>query len=140
MLNTYDLNKAQVMLHLIRNGIFAKIENDTITVKPNKIDEAQTLVDKMYFKMPDLLPAQFYWLLATAGLEQVIDTLLENLRQTDLQKYAMYQGFLKGARYYEFSKAIAMLTQAEPIIAQAYPDLDLSIPTLKALWLEAAKF
>lgn len=33
-----------------------------------------------------------------------------------------------------------MLTQAEPIIAQAYPDLDLSIPTLKALWLEAAQF
>lgn len=140
MLNTYDLNKAQVMLHLMRNGIFAKIENDAITVKPNKIDEAQTLVDKMYFKMPDLLPAQFYWLIATAGLEQVIDTLLENLRQTDLQKYAVYQGFLKGARYYEFSKALAMLTQAEPIITQAYPDLDLSIPTLKALWLQAAQF
>lgn len=140
MLNTYDLNKAQVMLHLMRNGIFAKIENDAITVKPNKIDEAQTLVDKMYFKMPDLLPAQFYWLIATAGLEQVIDTLLENLRQTDLQKYAVYQGFLKGARYYEFSKALAMLTQAEPIITQAYPDLDLSIPTLKALWSQAAQF
>ena len=140
MLNIYDLNKAQVILHLMRNGILAKIQNDAITLNPSKIDEAQTLVDKMYFKIPDLLPAQFYWLLATAGLEQVIDTLLENLRQTDLQKYAMYQGFLKGARYYEFSKAIAMLTQAEPIIAQAYPDLDLSIPTLKALWLEAAKF
>ena len=140
MLNIYDLNKAQVILHLMRNGILAKIQNDAITLNPSKIDEAQTLVDKMYFNMPDLLPAQFYWLLATAGLEQVIDTLLENLRQTDLQKYAMYQGFLKGARYYEFSKAIAMLTQAEPIIAQAYPDLDLSIPTLKALWLEAAKF
>ena len=140
MLNTYDLNKAQVILHLMRNGILAKIQNDAITLKPSKIDEAQTLVDKMYFNMPDLLPTQFYWLLATTGLEQVIDTLLENLRQTDLQKYAMYQGFLKGARYYEFSKAIAILTQAEPIIAQAYPDLDLSIPTLKSLWLEAAKF
>ena len=140
MLNIYDLNKTQVILHLMRNGIFAKIQNDAITLKPSKIDEAQTLVDKMYFNMPDLLPAQFYWLLATVGLEQVIDTLLENLKQTDPQKYAMYQGFLKGARFYEFSKAIAMLTQAGPIIAQAYPDLDLSIPTLKALWLEAAKF
>ena len=26
-----------------------------------------------------------------------------------------------------------------PVISQAYPSLDLSIPTLKALWLEAAK-
>ena len=37
---------------------------------------------------------------------------------------SLYQGFLKGARFYEFDKAIAMLTQAGPIIAQAYPDLD----------------
>ena len=140
MLNIYDLNKAQVILHLMRNGIFAKIQNDAITLKPSKIDEAQTLVDKMYFKVPDLLPTQFYFLLAKSGLDTAIDTLLTSLQSEDLDKYATYKAYLNGARYYEFSKAIAMLTQAEPIIAQAYPDLDLSIPTLKALWLEAAQF
>lgn len=124
----------------MRNGIFAKIQNDAITLKPSKIDEAQTLVDKMYFKMPDLLPTQFYFLLAKSGLDTAIDTLLTSLQSVDLDKYATYKAYLNGARYYEFDKAIAMLTQAEPIIAQAYPDLDLSIPTLKALWLEAAQF
>ena len=140
MLNIYDLNKAQVILHLTRNGIFAKIQNDAITLKPSKIDEAQTLVNKMYFNMPDLLPTQFYFLLAKSGLDTAIDTLLTSLQSEDLNKYATYKAYLNGARYYEFSKAIAMLTQAEPIITQAYPDLDLSIPTLKSLWLEAAKF
>ena len=90
--------------------------------------------------MPDLLSAQFYFLLAKSGLDTAIDTLLTSLKSEDLNKYATYKAYLTGARYYEFSKAIAMLTQAGPIIAQAYPDLDLSIPTLKALWLEAAKF
>ena len=140
MLNIYDLNKAQVIFHLMRNGILAKIENDAITLNPSKINEAQTLVDKMYFNMPDLLPTQFYFLLAKSGLDTAIDTLLTSLQSQDLNKYATYKAYLNGARYYEFSKAIAMLTQAEPIIAQAYPDLDLSIPTLKALWLEAAQF
>ena len=140
MLNIYDLNKAQVILHLMRNGILAKIQNDAITLKPSKIDEAQTLVDKMYFNIPDLLPTQFYFLLAKSGLDTAIDTLLTSLQSEDLNKYATYKAYLNGARYYEFSKALAMLTQAEPIITQAYPDLDLSIPTLKSLWLEAAKF
>ncbi len=140
MLNIYDLNKAQVIFHLMRNGIFAKVQDNDIVLKPSKIDEAQTLVDKMYFNMPDLLPTQFYFLLAKSGLDTAIDTLLTSLQSEDLDKYATYKAYLTGARFYEFSKAIAMLTQAEPIIAQAYPDLDLSIPTLKALWLEAAKF
>ena len=140
MLNIYDLNKAQVILHLMRNGILAKIENDAIALNSSKIDEAQTLVDKMYFNMPDLLPTQFYFLLAKSGLDTAIDTLLTSLQSEDLDKYATYKAYLNGARYYEFSKAIAMLTQAAPVITQAYPDLDLSIPTLKSLWLEAAKF
>ena len=110
MLNIYDLNKAQVILHLMRNGILAKIQNDAITLKPSKIDEAQTLVDKMYFKMPDLLPTQFYFLLAKSGLDTAIDTLLTSLQSVDLNKYAMYKAYLTGARYYEFSKALAMYT------------------------------
>lgn len=140
MLNIYNLNKAQVILHLMRNGIFATVQDDTIVLKLNKVDEAQTLIDKMYFKMPDLLPTQFYFLLAKSGLDTAIDTLLTSLQSEDLDKYATYKAYLNGARFYEFDKAISMLTQAAPVIAQAYPDLDLSIPTLKALWLEASKF
>ncbi len=107
------------------------------------VDKADlTKVDKIISEtvLPNLLPAQFYWLLATAGLEQAVTALLESLQQTDPQKYAMYQGFLKGARFYEFTKSLEMLNQALPVIQQAYPDLNLSVPVLKALWIQAANF
>ena len=99
-------------------------------------------VDKIISEvvLPNLLPAQWHWLLAISGLEAAIDALLEALKTTDPEKYAMYKGFLNGARFYEFPKALAMLDQAKPVIETAYPELDLSIPTLKALWRQAAQF
>ena len=138
MLNIYDLNKAQVILHLMRNGIFAKIQNDAIILNPSKIDEAQTLVDKMYFKMPDLLPTQFYFLLAKSGLDVAINTLLPLLKDVDLNKYAMYKAYLSGARYYEFSKALAMYTDIKDKILVVDPSLDFTLQQLKTLWLEAS--
>lgn len=140
MLNTYDLDKQQVANELLRNKFLAAVRNDQIVIIGGKVEQAQSVIDRMYYGMVDLLPTQFYFLLAKSGLDTAIDTLLTSLQSEDLNKYATYKAYLNGARYYEFSKAIAMLTQAEPIIAQAYPDLDLSIPTLKSLWLEAAKF
>ena len=137
MLNIYDLNKAQVILHLMRNGIFAKIQNDAITLNPSKIDEAQTLVDKMYFKMPDLLPTQFYFLLAKSGLDNAINTLLTPLQSEDLNKYAMYKAYLTGARYYEFSKAVAMYTDIKDKILLVDESLDFTVEQLKELWVEA---
>ena len=138
MLNIYDLNKAQVILHLMRNGIFAKIQNDAIILNPSKIDQAQTLVDKMYFKMPDLLPTQFYFLLAKSGLDVAINTLLPLLKDVDLNKYAMYKAYLSGARYYEFSKALAMYTDIKDKILVVDPSLDFTLQQLKTLWLEAS--
>lgn len=140
MLNIYDLDKQQVANELLRNKFLAAVRNDQIVIMGGNVDKAQSVINRMYYGMPDLLPTQFYFLLAKSGLDTAIDTLLTSLQSEDLDKYATYKAYLNGARYYEFDKAIAMLTQAEPIITQAYPDLDLSIPTLKALWLEAAKF
>ena len=137
MLNIYDLNKAQVILHLMRNGIFAKIQNDAITLKPSKIDEAQTLIDKMYFKMPDLPPTQFYFLLAKSGLDVAINTLLPPLKDVDLNKYAMYKAYLSGARYYEFSKALAMYTDIKDKILLVDDTLDFTEQQLKDMWTEA---
>lgn len=137
MLNIYDLNKAQVILHLMRNGIFAKIQNDAITLKPSKIDEAQTLVDKMYFNIPDLLPTQFYFLLAKSGLDVAINTLLTSLQSEDLNKYAMYKAYLSGARYYEFSKALAMYADIKDKILLVDNTLDFTEQQLKELWVEA---
>ena len=139
MLNIYDLDKQQVVKELLRNKFLAAVRNDQIVIIGGKVEQAQSVIDRMYYGMVDLLPTQFYFLLAKSGLDTAIDALLTSLQSEDLDKYATYKAYLNGARFYEFDKAIAMLTQAEPIIAQAYPDLDLSIPTLKALWLEAAK-
>ena len=140
MLNIYDLDKQQVANELLRNKILAAVRNNQIIIMGGKVEQAQSVIDRMYYGMPNLLPTQFYFLLAKSGLDTAIDALLISLQSEDLDKYATYKAYLTGARFYEFSKAIAMLTQAGPIIAQAYPDLDLSIPTLKSLWLEAAKF
>ena len=136
MLNIYNLNKAQVILHLMRNGIFAKIQNDTITLNSSKIDKAQTLVDKMYFNMPDLLPTQFYFLLAKSGLDTAINTLLPPLKDEDLNKYAMYKAYLSGARYYEFSKALAMYTDIKDKILLVDDTLDFTEQQLKDMWRE----
>lgn len=140
MLNIYDLDKQQVVNELLRNKILAAVHNERLVIMGGNVGQAQSVIDRMYYGMPDLLPTQFYFLLAKSGLDTVINTLLTSLQSEDLNKYATYKAYLTGARYYEFSKAITMLTQAAPIITQAYPDLDLSIPTLKALWLQAAKF
>ena len=137
MLNIYDLNKVQVILHLMRNGIFAKIQNDAITLNPSKIDKAQTLVDKMYFKMPDLLPTQFYFLRAKSGLDIAINTLLPPLKDEDLTKYAMYKAYLSGARYYGFSKALAMYTDIKDKILLVDDTLDFTEQQLKDMWTEA---
>ena len=140
MLNIYDLDQQQVANELLRNKILAAVRNNQIIIMGGKVEQAQSVIDRMYYGMPDLLPTQFYFLLAKSGLDTVIDTLLTSLQSEDLDKYATYKAYLNGARFYEFDKAISMLTQAAPVITQTYPDLDLSIPTLKALWLEAAQF
>lgn len=122
-----------------------QLQNISFTDAYGKLEVSNKDIEKIDLVLkeviiPNLLPAQFYWLLAKAGLEQAIDTLLESLKQTDEDKYAMYKGFLAGARFYEFSKALHMLEQAKPVIELAYPELDLSVPTLKAIWLQALKF
>lgn len=130
----FDTIKTQLQLQDISfTEFYGKLE-----VNNKDIEKVDRVLKEVI--VPNLLPAQFYWLLAKAGLEPAIEILLENLKQTDENKYAMYKGFLAGARYYEFNKALGMLEQAKPVIEQAYPELDLSVPTLKALWLQAANF
>ena len=92
----------------------------------------------MYFNMPDLLPTQFYFLLAKSGLDTAIDTLLTSLQSEDLNKYAMYKSYLNGARFYEFSKAYHMYLDIKVKILAVNPLLDYTLEQLKTLWLEAS--
>lgn len=87
--------------------------------------------------LPNLAPVQFNWLITTAGLDQPIATLLATLQQSDVEKYAIFKAFLTSARYYEFNRVVEMMDQAKPVIMAVNPAIDLSLPTLKALWRQA---
>lgn len=119
-------------------GVNFTVLNNSIELLREDTEKVTAVIQKCL--TPNLLPAQFYWLLAKSGLEPATATLLTQLQTTDPDKYAAYKAFLYGARYYEFNKSLDMLNQAKPVIEQAYPDLDLSVPVLKTLWLQAAKF
>jgi len=110
MLNIYDLDQQQVANGLLRNKILAAVHNNQIIIMGGKVEQAQSVIDRMYYGMVDLIPTQFYFLLAKSGLDNAINTLLIALQSEDLNKYAMYKAYLSGARYYEFSKALAMYT------------------------------
>lgn len=137
MLNIYDLDKQQVVNELLRNKFLAAVRNDQIIIMGGKVEKAQSVIDRMYYGMVDLLPVQFYFLLAKSGLDTAIDTLLTSLKSEDLNKYAMYKAYLNGVRYYEFSKALAMYTDIKDKILLVDESLDFTIEQLKELWVEA---
>ena len=137
MLNLYGLDQQQVANELLRNKILAAVRNDQIVLMNSNADKAQAIIDRMYYKMPDLLPTQFYFLLAKSGLDNAINTLLTPLQSEDLNKYAMYKAYLSGARYYEFSKALAMYTDIKDKVLLVDESLDFTVEQLKELWVEA---
>ena len=137
MLNIYDLDQQQVANELLRNKILAAVRNNQIIIMGGKVEQAQSVIDRMYYGMPDLLPTQFYFLLAKSGLDTVIDTLLTSLQSEDLDKYATYKAYLNGARYYEFSKALAMYTDIKDKILLVDDTLDFTEQQLKDMWIEA---
>ena len=88
--------------------------------------------------MKDLLPTQFYYLLAKSGLDDAIDVLLPTLKTENLAKYSMYKSYLDGVRYYEFSKAYHMYLDIKAKILAVDSSLDFTLEQLKTLWLEAS--
>ena len=137
MLNIYDLDKQQVANELLRNKILAAVRDNQIIIMGGNTDKAQSVIDRMYYGMPDLLPTQFYFLLAKSGLDVAINTLLTSLQSEDLNKYAMYKAYLSGARYYEFSKALAMYTDIKDKILLVDDTFDFTEQQLKDMWTEA---
>ena len=137
-MNLRDLDQQQVANELLKNKILAAVRNNQLIIMGGHTEQAQSVIDRMYFGMPDLLPMQFYFLLAKSGLDIAINTLLLPLQSEDLYKYAMYKAYLTGARYYEFSKALAMYTDIQVKILAVNPELDFSVGQLKTLWTEAS--
>ena len=135
----YDMSCADVMTVLYSNFIFPTQQGVAVLISPIQKISAQSLIDKTYYGMKDLIPTQFYYLLAKSGLDNVIDTLLPPLKTENLAKYSMYKSYLNGARIYEFSKAFEMYKDIKAKILAVDSSLDFTVSQLKTLWLEASQ-
>lgn len=102
-------------------------------------DEAaiQLIIDNYIKPMPDLLPAQFFYLLAKYSIDNAIDILLVNLKNEDLEKYAKYKAFLTGARYYEYDKTMIIFNDIKDKLTLVDPSLIFTNEQLITMWEEA---
>lgn len=141
MLNTYDLTQQEVaqVLHSIptyfKDGI-------CLPVFILHYEKAQHLIDlhmQVKNSIPNLLPVQFYYLLGKTGLDKALNQFLDNLHAVDVEKYAMYKAYLSGARFYEFSKALAMYTEIKPHLLAINGQLDFTEAQLKVIWKESSQ-
>lgn len=135
----YDMSYEDVMTVLYSNFIFPTQQGVDVLISPIHKISAQALIDETYYGMKDLLPTQFYYLLAKSGLDDAFDTLLPPLKTENLSKYSMYKSYLNGAKFYEFSKAYHMYLDIKDKILAVNPLLDYTLEQLKTLWLEASQ-
>lgn len=137
-LKTYTISIHDAIYLLYSNFIFPKIEAGKIYVTADRKSDAQSLIDKTYYNVNNLIPSQFYYLLAKTGLDDAIKILLPPLKSADINKYSIYKSYLYGARYYEFSKAYAMYEDIKSKILLVDQSLNFTLEELKELWIEAS--
>ncbi len=139
-LNIHGLNAQEVIVEMYREFMFPVLEDDKILIDRQCCVDAQKFLNQHYFKMPDLLPMQFYYLMAKLNIDETInDVLLPNLKNEDVDRYLMYKSYLYGARYYEFSKAISMYMDIKEKILLVNPGGDYTVDELKAAWMISSK-
>lgn len=137
---THGKSIQEVTVLLYTNFIFPKVIDNKFYVSSDRKEDAQSILDKDYYKVKDLTPNQFYFLLAKSGLDDAIKVLLPPLRLENITKYSKYKSCLYGARIYEFSKAYTMYEDIKPKILNINSNLNYTIDELKALWNEAGDF
>lgn len=140
VVNIHDMSIETATVLLYSNFIFPKNENNKLLVGTDRKEDAQSILDKAYYKVKDLDPNQFYFLLAKSGLDDAIKVLLPPLRLENISKYSQYKSYLYGARFYEFSKAYSMYEDIKPKILNIDSTLNYTIEELKTLWKEAGEF
>ena len=88
------------------------------------------------FTLPDLSAAQFAFLLAYTGLEDVWDNLEAGFKGVNPEYYAT----LKASRnrsYYSFKDTMQLVQTFTPYLPEG---VDLSVEALTPLWLRASQF
>lgn len=99
-----------------------------------KVDEFQAIVDTQ-----DLTPAQFEWLLAYTGLEDVFSGLTTSVKGNDVSQYAALKADRKRLTY-KLDLTLAKVAAFAPQIAVAFPGVDVSEATIRAAWKLATQF
>lgn len=140
MVQTYDLPTEVVIEIFDQAGVSYSINGNEFNIFPFHLSNAQRALTTYFVsqKPKNLLPVQFYFLLANCGLDKVLNPLLDAVETTDKVKYAMYKAYLNGARYYEFERALGLYTELKDRIIAINPELDFSVNQLEAMWQNAA--
>ena len=109
MLNIYDLNKAQVILHLMRNGILAKIENDAIALNSSKTAKGTNLflLTNSIYRLD--IPPTF---VLTSNLGEVL-TFDAN---TSSKRILQLRNILNSANYFSLNNELTMASGASGVI------------------------
>lgn len=96
-------------------------------------DAVQAIIDSYVEPVPDLTPAQFAFLLALTGLDDVWANLETTLKASDRAQYAMLYA-QKFQKRFVFDVTMAMVSRFAAFVP---PETDLSEPTIRAAWMQA---
>lgn len=132
-----DINEIKKVLQ--NRLIFTKLNNNELNAPAQIAEKAQTIIDEMAARMPDLLPVQFHFMLNKYGFDDAIASLLPALKTEDINKYAMYKAYLEQARFYEFEKTLMMFNDIRAKFVAVDESLDFTLEQLRAMWLEASQ-
>ena len=138
-LNTYDIDTTEIVTELYTNFIFPYMDQGLLYVTENAFAEVQNFIDRYYYGCPNLLPVQFYYVLAQLNIDDAINVLLPQLKEADPEKYALYTSYLNGARYYEFAKAYAMLQTILPSLLMVSNVIVTEFEEIKRIWRSASQ-
>ena len=88
---------------------------------------------------PILTPAQFMWLLAYSGLDDVWEALEKHLKGTDRAAYADLKSNTVKASYH-LDVVLAAIENLQPFVAAVAPGVDLSEKTVRTMWQTASTY
>ena len=88
---------------------------------------------------PILTPAQFMWLLAYTGLDDVWEALEKHLKGTDRAAYADLKSNTSKASYH-LEVVLAAIENLRPFVDVAAPGVDLSEKTVRTMWQTASTY
>lgn len=88
---------------------------------------------------PDLTSAQFYYMLAHAGLQKVMDGVVAHLDENAHPMFPEVYGYIS-AQTFEHAKTLEVIGQLGDLIASLYPDADVSESNISASWAVAKEW